>query len=356
MLQDKPHIKKVHSIIVSYKSEATKAITLMKNLPGSDGSIIKSYDGLYHKNSESDAWIKLISSDHVISDDKAIENKEGDNDEKLWSSWSELVNMSASELKSFMDSDEGKQAGLSKEEADKEGIKSGRESAEWILKMLPLGGSYDEAEEKWTPAMWEWAGRQVSFISRMKGVNGPLYDDKGNKTRKHLALLIWGHNPEKKLSSTTTDTSGISDVQGKDIISKKEVIIPTPQETETRNQFIARCMSDDSMQCCDLKSRYLMIENVWASKGINNITIENGGGFYMPEILKVPVVSELDDNNLIYYHDQSHTLWEKLKEGYALGWNFIEIAHLHISIIGELSKRKIPHIMPINELDKVFYG
>jgi hypothetical protein len=49
----------------------------------------------------------------------------------------------------------------------------------------------------WSVQMFDWANRQISFISRMKGGKGSLYDDNGNKTRKHLALLIWGHNPDK---------------------------------------------------------------------------------------------------------------------------------------------------------------
>jgi hypothetical protein len=36
----------------------------------------------------------------------------------------------------------------------------------------------------------------VSFIKRMRGVKGPLYKD-GEPTRKLLALLVWGHDPEK---------------------------------------------------------------------------------------------------------------------------------------------------------------
>ena len=55
----------------------------------------------------------------------------------------------------------------------------------------------DTPKDEWTPTMWDWANRQISFISRMKGNKGGLYDDKGNKTRKHTSLLIWGHNPEK---------------------------------------------------------------------------------------------------------------------------------------------------------------
>jgi predicted RNA methylase len=109
----------------------------------------------------------------------------------LYEKWSDLVNMTASELKAFMATKDGKEAGLTKSEADELGIKSGHESAEWILKMKKTDHT------QWTPKMWEWAKRQVSFISRMRGNKGGLYDDNGNKTRKHTSLLIWGHDPTK---------------------------------------------------------------------------------------------------------------------------------------------------------------
>lgn len=112
-------------------------------------------------------------------------------DKQTYTKWKSLVNMSKGELKEFYDSEEGKKAGLSASEAKAEGIDSGRESARWIMKMKDI--PYTE----WTSNMWRWAKKQISFISRMKGVKGDLYDDKGNKTRKHLALLIWGHNPKK---------------------------------------------------------------------------------------------------------------------------------------------------------------
>jgi hypothetical protein len=51
---------------------------------------------------------------------------------------------------------------------------------------------------EWTHEMWEWAKRQINFNTRMLGNKGGLYDEKGEKTRKHTSLLIWGHNPEKK--------------------------------------------------------------------------------------------------------------------------------------------------------------
>lgn len=110
---------------------------------------------------------------------------------EIYQKWRKLVNMSASELRKFYDSEEGKKAGLKPSEAKAEGIDYGRESARWILKMkkTPVKG--------WTPAMWKWAEKQIWFISRMSGNKGPLYNEKGNKTRKHTSLLIWGHNPKK---------------------------------------------------------------------------------------------------------------------------------------------------------------
>jgi 2'-5' RNA ligase len=118
--------------------------------------------------------------------------KEGGSlDKETYSKWKSLVNMSKSELQKFYNSQEGKEAGLSPSEAKKEGIDSGRESARWIIKMK------DTNVSQWTDSMWKWAKKQISFISRMRGNKGGLYDDKGNKTRKHTSLLIWGHNPEK---------------------------------------------------------------------------------------------------------------------------------------------------------------
>jgi GNAT superfamily N-acetyltransferase len=111
---------------------------------------------------------------------------------EIYQKWKDNVNMSKSELQKFYDSEDGKKAGLSKSEASKQGIDYGRESARWIFKMK------DTPVSEWTDSMWRWAKKQNSFISRMSGVKGRLYNEKGEKTRKHLSLLIWGHNPEKK--------------------------------------------------------------------------------------------------------------------------------------------------------------
>lgn len=112
-------------------------------------------------------------------------------DAETYKEWKRLVNMSKAELQKFYNSEEGKQAGLSDTEANKLGIDNGRTSARWIMKMK------DVPFVNWNTDMWVWAKKQISFIKRMSGNKGSLYDENGNKTRKHTSLLIWGHNPEK---------------------------------------------------------------------------------------------------------------------------------------------------------------
>jgi hypothetical protein len=135
--------------------------------------------------------LETFSGEKLKSYPKFKEGGEVENKE-TYAKWKSLVNMSSSELDRFYNSEEGKVAGLTSEQAKEQGIDSGRESARMILKMK------DTKVSDWTPTMWKWANKQISFISRMSGVKGSLYDDKGNKTRKHIALLIWGNNPEKK--------------------------------------------------------------------------------------------------------------------------------------------------------------
>ena len=114
----------------------------------------------------------------------------------LYKERQKLVNMSGKEIDTFLDSDDGAEAGLSRKEAGKAGadggkISTGRDSARAIIRML------DTPMEKWSDNDWKWAGKQVNFINRMKGAKGPLRDEDKKPTRKLLALKVWGHNPEK---------------------------------------------------------------------------------------------------------------------------------------------------------------
>lgn len=116
--------------------------------------------------------------------------------QELYARWRELVNMSAQSLENWLErqlelakKDPSKRPGLKQNVAAKMGISTGRQSAKWIIKMKQT------PVKDWTPEMWRWAGKQVSFISRMKGAAGPLYDEDGQPTRKLLSLKVWGHNP-----------------------------------------------------------------------------------------------------------------------------------------------------------------
>lgn len=122
-----------------------------------------------------------------------------DKQKEQYKTWKKLINMSANEIQKFLDSEDGKEAGLSRKEASTAGssggkIKSGRDSARAIIRML------GKKVEEWDANDWEWCSRQISFISRMKGNDGPLVDAKGRKTRKLLSLLVWGHDPRKSLN------------------------------------------------------------------------------------------------------------------------------------------------------------
>jgi GNAT superfamily N-acetyltransferase len=139
------------------------------------------------KSKENLEKIKNIDSKYDRGGELSDENKK-----EIYKKWKSLINMSKSELEKFYNSEEGKVAGLTPQQAKSQGIDSGRESARWIMKMKST------SVKDWTPTMWKWAKKQISFVSRMSGNKGPLYDEKGNKTRKHTSLLIWGHNPKKK--------------------------------------------------------------------------------------------------------------------------------------------------------------
>ena len=136
--------------------------------------------------------------------------------EETLNRWKKLINMSPGEISSFLKSNNGKEAGLSKKQGKKEGIHTGRQSSGWIIKLLNKGVnkmSFEEAKEKLSSKEWYWIGRQVSFNSRMLG-NKPTkknsfyqvdskgkikeYDNGEKKMTRWLSsLLIWGHDPRK---------------------------------------------------------------------------------------------------------------------------------------------------------------
>jgi hypothetical protein len=117
-------------------------------------------------------------------------------DREDYKRWRQLVNMGPHEIQAFLDSQDGKKAGLSRKEASTAGagggrITSGRDSARAIIRMKSKPFSeWDENDKR-------WMRKQISFISRMRGNPGKLRDENGRPTRKLLSLKVWGHNPSK---------------------------------------------------------------------------------------------------------------------------------------------------------------
>jgi hypothetical protein len=117
-------------------------------------------------------------------------------DRKDYKRWRQLVNMGPREIQAFLDSQDGKKAGLSRKEAATAGagggrITSGRDSARAIIRMKSKPfAEWDENDKR-------WMRKQISFISRMRGNPGKLYDEHGRPTRKLLSLKVWGHNPSR---------------------------------------------------------------------------------------------------------------------------------------------------------------
>jgi len=116
---------------------------------------------------------------------------------ELFDRWKSLVNMSANELKTYYNSSDGLTSGISLQEGRRLGIRTGRQSARALMRMLPIGKTFTRAYNNWSSNDWEWAKHQVSFISRMKKLPGPLYRQDKSRSKRLKALLIWGHNPEK---------------------------------------------------------------------------------------------------------------------------------------------------------------
>lgn len=118
--------------------------------------------------------------------------------QELYARWRKLVNMSAKSLDNWLDrqlelakKDPKKHPGMKQSTAAKMGISTGRQSARNIIRMK------NTPVKDWDANDWRWAGKQVSFISRMLGNPGKLYDEDKQPTRKLLSLLVWGHDPRR---------------------------------------------------------------------------------------------------------------------------------------------------------------
>jgi hypothetical protein len=117
----------------------------------------------------------------------------------LWVRWDRIINMKASELRTFRATELGQTVGLNRKEAQGAGnsVMSGQEASEIIEGMISKASEYRGQDKKlpdWSAKEWMVAGRQVSFISRFRGNIGDLVDEEGNPTPKAGAMMLWGRD------------------------------------------------------------------------------------------------------------------------------------------------------------------
>lgn len=250
--------------------------------------------------------------------DKALEKFENGgqitNKEKqlVYNKWKKVVNMTYTELSRYYHSKDGKDSGLTESEAKEQGISSGRESAEWILKMKKT--SY----KAWTTEMWKWANKQISFISRMSGVKGDLTDEKGKKTRKYKALLIWGNNPLKK-NAPKFETGGLAKKENCiDFIKNSEAIQNNGYFTDFQNLNVY-VGAGDKIVPKEIKSIFLITFNSGGQKNlkpidtINSLELANN----LSKLLKIEIgiariiVSEQTSNSKQFDINLINTISDK---------------------------------------------
>ena len=234
----------------------------------------------------------------------------------VYDKWKRLVNMTYTELSRYYHSKDGKTSGMTKDEADKQGISSGRESAEWILKMKKT--SY----KNWTDEMWKWANKQISFISRMSGVQGELTDDKGKKTPKYKALLIWGNNPKKKnatqfMAGGSTDKIPLS-AYPKDIQLQYQKYL-TEWNEQMADAFLERQETPDAYKDNrELFFQKMYLQLTTAKKRLSDETRNKGSEkypvisfkIYKEELSKLGKITDAQIKHLLF-DDKIKTIWQE---------------------------------------------
>lgn len=71
------------------------------------------------------------------------------------------------------------------------------------------------------------------------------------------------------------------------------------------------------------------------------------------EIEKEKNISDLDNTQLEYYHEQMHVFWERILEGFQFGWSLHQVYNVHKETVIQMLARKMGHLSPINSLDEI---
>lgn len=102
--------------------------------------------------------------------------------DQIWDEWQDLVNMTASELEDWLETEESKSVGDT-DEGESTGHKSGRR----IVKILDTNKA-DLSEDQ-----WDHMAKVVGYIKRHLSQGGP--DDDVETSAWRYSLMNWGHDP-----------------------------------------------------------------------------------------------------------------------------------------------------------------
>lgn len=102
--------------------------------------------------------------------------------EEQYMRWRRLLNMRGSELQRTLRATTETLGGY-------EAAQLSRRSARALLSMR------GRLPEEWTDEDWNWCGRQLRAVQRLRVAPGPLVDGSGEPTWKARVLRLWGHDP-----------------------------------------------------------------------------------------------------------------------------------------------------------------
>ncbi|QIR84290.1 DUF3140 domain-containing protein [Paracoccus sp. AK26] len=103
----------------------------------------------------------------------------------IWEEWRDLVNMTPSELRTWLETEDSKSVGDAAGEGESTGHKSGRR----IIEIK------DRKKSELTDDEWSHMAKVVGYIKRHTAQGGPETDKKDSPWRH--SLMNWGHDPLK---------------------------------------------------------------------------------------------------------------------------------------------------------------
>ncbi|KAM3435274.1 hypothetical protein MY4824_004999 [Beauveria thailandica] len=149
--------------------------------------------------------------------------------------FNKLVNMSASELETWLKSKDSGEAGWPKEDNDGETV--GHESGRKITEILKSNPSKDA--EKYTEDQISHMRKVVAYCKRHLAQEEQSLKNKSEseakKTKSYISLKNWGHDPLKKSDDKNTN-KGSEEVNGKSSNGNNENGAKSSKENKTQDK------------------------------------------------------------------------------------------------------------------------